>query len=593
MLGRVLLLGVAALVIGGRAEAATGCKLNTLAELPVTMSGFSPTIKTKINGQDATFIVDSGAFYSTISPAAAARLGLKVGPAPAGFYVRGVGGRSDAGVTNVKVFNLAGANLRNLDFLTAGESFGDAAGLLGQNILGILDVEYDFANSVIRLFKPEGCGDAAMAYWAGDKPFSVARFGATTPLNPHINAGATVNDQNIRVILDTGAYRSVLSLKTAARAGVTPQSPGTLAGGQTSGIGRRTVESWIGAFDSFGFGGEKIANTRLRIGDVGLEEADMLLGADFFMSHRVFVSNSQHKVYFTYNGGPVFKFDRTQARAAAEPSPSSSSPPPAPATEDPTAPTDAAGFTRRAAALTTRGEFAKAIDDLSRAVELEPANPQAWFDRALAQLRIGRPLLAMADLDKALALKPDHVQALLVRGRLYLANKDEKRGRADLEEAIRLSPKDEDVHLTVGGVYLNARLFEAAIGQYDQWIAANPKSTRMPGVLNQRCWARATWGKELDKALGDCDRALKLQPRTSNILDSRGLVKLRLGQVDAAIADYDAALALQPKVAWSLYGRGLARLKKGMTAEGDADIKSAVAIAPRIADEAKSFGVAP
>ena len=592
MLARILLLGAATLCVAGDAEAAPAkCTLGTLAELQVTTSDFSPTIPTKINGQDARFVVDSGAFYSTLSSAGAAKLGLKVIPLPE-FTVRGVGGRAQTGVTKVKSFSFAGADLGGMEFLVAGETFGDTIGLLGQNILGTLDVEYDFANGVVRFFRPKDCGDAALAYWAGDKPYSIVRFGATTPQNPHVNAAVTVNGESLRAILDTGAPRSTLSLKAAARAGVTPQSPDTLAGGQTGGIGQRTTETWIGSFKSFGIGEEQINNTRLRIGDVGAASYDMLLGADFFLSHRVLVSNSQHKIYFTYNGGRVFNFDRRgEAQAAVDLTTSSAAPPPA--TDPADAPTDAAGFTRRAAALATRGEFAKAIDDLSRAVELEPADPQPWFDRALVQLRIGRPLLAMADLDKALALKPDHVQALLMRGRLYLANKDEKRGRADLEEAIRLSPKDEDVHLTVGGVYLNARLFEPAIGQYDQWIAANPKSTRMPGALNQRCWARATWGKELDKALADCDRALKLQPRTSNILDSRGLVKLRLGDADAAIADYDAALALQPKVPWSLYGRGLARLKKGMKAEGDADIKSALAIAPRIAEEAKSFGVTP
>ena len=32
----------------------------------------------------------------------------------------------------------------------------------------------------------------------------------------------------------------------------------------------------------------------------------MLLGADFLRAHRVLVSHSQHKMYFTYLGGPVF-----------------------------------------------------------------------------------------------------------------------------------------------------------------------------------------------------------------------------------------------------------------------------------------------
>ena len=46
----------------------------------------------------------------------------------------------------------------------------------------------------------------------------------------------------------------------------------------------------------------------------------MLLGADFFLSHRILVSNSQHKLYFTYNGGPVFQLDRG-AVAGAKPRP--------------------------------------------------------------------------------------------------------------------------------------------------------------------------------------------------------------------------------------------------------------------------------
>ena len=33
----------------------------------------------------------------------------------------------------------------------------------------------------------------------------------------------------------------------------------------------------------------------------------MLLGLDFIRAHRVLVAHSQRKLYFTYNGGPVFE----------------------------------------------------------------------------------------------------------------------------------------------------------------------------------------------------------------------------------------------------------------------------------------------
>jgi hypothetical protein len=54
-----------------------------------------------------------------------------------------------------------------------------------------------------------------------------------------------------------------------------------------------------------------IKHVRLRFGDLfgyrGGEVPEMLLGLDFLRAHRMFVAHSQHKIYFTYTGGPVFQ----------------------------------------------------------------------------------------------------------------------------------------------------------------------------------------------------------------------------------------------------------------------------------------------
>jgi hypothetical protein len=47
------------------------CHLARLADLPVTMDGPRPTITAQINGTDALFTLDSGAFWSMLTPAAA------------------------------------------------------------------------------------------------------------------------------------------------------------------------------------------------------------------------------------------------------------------------------------------------------------------------------------------------------------------------------------------------------------------------------------------------------------------------------------------------------------------------------------------
>jgi hypothetical protein len=83
-------------------------------------------------------------------------------------------------------------------------------------------------------------------------------------------------------------------------------------------------ESWIGDFDSFALGDEKVGHVRLRVFDLvggykytatgsklaesaGAEDTPaMLIGADFFHAHRVFFDVKDHLILFTYEGGPVF-----------------------------------------------------------------------------------------------------------------------------------------------------------------------------------------------------------------------------------------------------------------------------------------------
>jgi tetratricopeptide (TPR) repeat protein len=147
--------------------------------------------------------------------------------------------------------------------------------------------------------------------------------------------------------------------------------------------------------------------------------------------------------------------------------------------------------------------------------------------------------------------------------------------------------------MALADLYARAEAPDVAIGQYTLWLDSHPEDVGRAKALNGRCWARAILGRDLAKALGDCDAALRSRGRAANILDSHGLVYLRLGRLDKAIADYDAALAINPKIAWSLYGRGIAKLRLGKTTEGGADIAAATALAPELPAIAKGYGVTP
>jgi tetratricopeptide (TPR) repeat protein/predicted aspartyl protease len=568
--------------------AVADCKLMKVADLPVTMIGY-PLVEASVNGTKLRFIADSGAFFSAISPAMAAQLHLNTYPAPFGFQIQGLGGVADTEIGRAKDFEIAGATLHGIDFLVAGNGPGPGvAGLIGQNILGFADVEYDLANGMIRLWRPVGCGDRPLAYWL-TKDQHFGRLDIEPVHDVHHTIGvATINGHQIRATFDTGVGRSYVLKAAAQRAGVAVTGPDVVeAAPMVGGVGLKTFRTFIAPVQSFGVGGEDIQNTHLRIGEANLTNSDMLIGADFFLSHRIYVSNAQRRMYFTYNGGPVFDVSlAAKAGAILKAAP-------AVASTIPDTGLDASALARRGDASAARGDYQGAIADLTRARAAAPNDADVAFDRARTYARLGQESSAMADADDALRLQPDHVLALILRAKLWLAKPDKARALADIDAAARIVSKASDAHMALADLYVRAGAPQAAIGHYDLWLQNHPADVQRATAYKGRCWARAILGEELPNALADCDAALRGNSKASQVLDSRGLVHLRLGQFDKAIADYSAALAINPKIAWSLYGRGLARSRLGRGAEGMADIAAATALDPKLPAIAKGYGLTP
>ena len=561
-----------------------------MAELPVTMSNLKPVITAQINGEDARFVADSGAFFSMMTQAGAAQYKLKLNVAPFGLFINGIGGAIEPSIATVKVFTLAGVPFHNIQFLVGGSLGGrsESVGVLGQNFFRIGDVEYDLARGAIRLWHAENCGHSLVAYWVKpSESYAAMDIERATLQSPHTTGTAFINGVRIRVIFDSGAGTSILSMRAAERAGVKPGSAGVMEAGYSSGFGRESIKTYVGPFASFKIGDEEIHNTRLRFGDIDTEDTDMLIGADFFLSHRIYVASSQHKLFFTYNGGPVFNLtaSRPTPEAAAE----------QPGNGDELA--DAAAYSRRGMAFAARRDYEHAIADLTRACEMAPDDPDYFYQRGVVYRENQQFDLAQTDLNRALELKPDDLSALQVRAQLRLRVHDMAGATGDLDAADRAAPKEADIRLFLARAYQSADLLPASIAQYDLWISAHATDARLPEALKNRCWMRALQGQDLDKALADCNSALKLSgkagPFRAQILNGLGLTRLRLGDYGKSIADYDDSLQLYPQDPWVLYGRGMAKIRNDKPAEGEADMTAATALWPAIADEFKRHGIAP
>lgn len=314
-LGATCLLG-----ISGAAKADGACKMQELAEIPIHDEGGQLSLDAAINGRPVRMLLDTGSSETLLSRAGVKDLGLNAVPLR-GVEFYGVGGKDQAALVPVQEFKLGGLVARKLHiFVTGLHPFGEAVGVVGARFLLQTDVEFDVPEGKLRLFKPQNCPGDQVVYWGG--AFSVAPM-TSSYTQQNIQVTVHVGAASVAAVMDTGADTSILTLESAARAGLTPQSTGVTSDGPTLGTGRDVMRTYVGIFPSFAFGDETIKNAKLQFADLfgaDLEndrlntriahqmiQTQMLLGADFFRSHRVYVSQSQRKVYVTYMGGPVFQ----------------------------------------------------------------------------------------------------------------------------------------------------------------------------------------------------------------------------------------------------------------------------------------------
>ena len=312
---------LAALCFGDAAKAAQDasspppCQMLEIGEIPISYNDGQITLDADIDGHTTRMIVDTGSVATILSRAAATEFGLKT----RGFH--DVGGIDTAELTRIETFSLAGLVARNFDMVVTGRhSFGDAKGLLGAGFLLQADVEFDVPEGKLRFFQPRNCVGDQVVYWGS--AYSVATITNAVAVQK-IDVAVRVNGAAVEAEMDTGSDRTVVTPGVANHAGVTETSPGAFDAGLSTGLGPQAVKTYSGVFQSFAFGDEVIKNARLQVADLfhadqevelgsrlahaTIEGPQMLLGADFFRSHRVYVARGQRKVYVSYMGGPVFR----------------------------------------------------------------------------------------------------------------------------------------------------------------------------------------------------------------------------------------------------------------------------------------------
>ena len=527
----VLWLSAAVIVAPAAETRAEDCTLKRMVELPMVDNATgSPVVSINIDGQPRDILLDTGGFWSLITPEVASGFPSYASPVQGQL---GVGAIRLTKIVKVPSIDIGPTRFKNVEFFLEPPGYRLFDATLGADWLSQTDVEIDPVQQKVSLFAKDHC-DGKVVHWP-HQDFAIVDM-RIDRVEHRLTIPMTLDGHQIEALIDTGAPESFLSLHAAKRLfDLAPDSPGMIPGYPTVGEGEKKITTWRHQFSSLEMNGIAFHNPWITIAEMKGEGPDLILGMHQLRALHLYFAYGEHKLYVTTAQGDI----------AAQ-----------------------------------AGTADKSADRRSHPSPLDEVNAQDYFHMAEAAMQKRDYETAAAQLDKAIAIDPEYSSALAMRGQLYLMKGDRDHAMQMLKQVLAIEPKSGQGYLARSQTFERIGDYQHAFGDVDHAVALLPRS---PEVLNARCWIGAILGR-LDAALADCNAAVALEPKAPAILDSRAFVHLKAGRLDDAIKDYDAALAINPKMAPSLYGRGVAKRQKGDVSGGNADITAAEQAEPGVAD---------
>jgi len=111
-------------------------------------------------------------------------------------------------------------------------------------------------------------------------------------------------------------------------------------------------------------------------------------------------------------------------------------------------------YNNRGIAYSDLGNYRQAIDDCSRAIEINPVFAEAYYNRGNAYINLGNHRQAIEDYSKAIEIKPGYVAAYYNRGHAYADFGNYRQAIEDYSRAIEIKPGYADAYNNRAFVYL-------------------------------------------------------------------------------------------------------------------------------------------
>jgi tetratricopeptide (TPR) repeat protein len=208
-------------------------------------------------------------------------------------------------------------------------------------------------------------------------------------------------------------------------------------------------------------------------------------------------------------------------------------------------------------------------------IRKSPGKARAYLSLGTAYITAGKYDLAVENLTKASAMMAEP-QVYVNRGAVYVFKKNDEAALKDFNQAIALNPKFVDAYVNRGELFARRKEYQLAAVDFNKALELdpqNPAGYKMRGRLNDAY-------RRYDLALEDYNRALVIDPADAQTVAWRGYIYALAGKKDQALADFEEALRLNPNFSDAYVYRGMHRKESGRLTEALADFDKAIELKP-------------
>src|SRR6185503_9656427 len=278
------------------------------------------------------------------------------------------------------------------------------------------------------------------------------------------------------------------------------------------------------------------------------------------------------------------------------------------------APQNTEGLILKGRSLINEKHYAEGIEELKKAIELDPKNMPVYIELARAYFFANDQAAAQAALKQALTIDPRSTEILIALGDLRVKTGKPDQAEVFYKQALEIAPENEAIYLMLASFYKHYSKWPEAEATMQKLAAAKPQDEKPQIYLGDFF----TWLGQPDKALASYQRATEInagstvardklishyldtgkmseaEAKVKDILEKNNKdlmgrffdarIRLAKNNADEAISLLQAVVKDEPQFALAHHFLGVAFLQKRQTAQARGAFAEAVKLNPNLAE---------